>query len=102
MPEEYESFVTQQRSALRQQSDQLIDFYAEAHGKSNGQAKVDSLVTRLANEASNRKVEWTSGYCDFMRAVTTKAAQAEPADLGALARSQPHARRLLSARACTP
>lgn len=102
MPEPYAAFVERQGDALRGHSGSLIAFYEAAHGEAAGRQAVDALVTQLANQASTRKVDWTAGYCDFMRAVTLRAAETPPAGLGRLAKVQPHARKLLEARACQP
>lgn len=102
MTEPYAAFVESQADALRGHSDSLIGFYQDAHGETAGQEAVDALVTQLANQASTRKVDWTAGYCDFMRAVTLRAAKTQPSDLGQLAQVQPHARKLLETRACQP
>ena len=101
-PEPYAAFVDRQGDALRRHSDSLIAYFEAAHGEAAGQQAVDAFVTQLANQASARKVDWTAGYCDFMRAVTLRAAETAPDALGQLARMQPHARKLLKAQACRP
>ena len=100
MPEPYAAFVDRQRPALQRYGATLIDHYAELHGEKQGLRAVDTLVTRLANQAATRQVAWTAEYCEFMRAVTARATEATPAGLGRFASKQPHARRLLGDDAC--
>lgn len=99
-PEPYAAFVRNQSAALKRHGTELTEHYAALYGEQKGARARDALVTRLANEASTRKVAWTADYCAFVRALTLRAAEAPAGRLGAFARTQPHARRALDAGAC--
>lgn len=100
MPKPYAAFIQRQGDALSRHGAALIDYYARTYGETDGPRALDALVTRLANEASTRKVDWPAGYCEFMQALLDRAA-ATPSDrLARFAASQPHARRTLRAGAC--
>ena len=99
MPAPYASFVANQSETLRRHGAALNAFYAETRGEGGARA-VDALVTRLANEASTRKVDWPEGYCEFMLALTERAASLNPDDLASFAASHPHAKRTVAKGAC--
>jgi hypothetical protein len=95
-PNEYAQFVNRQQSTLQRHGGALTQYYRAAYGKDEGQRRLDSLVTRLANEASRRKSAWPSGYCDFVTALTLRAAAAPPGRLADFAARTPHAQRAMA------
>lgn len=97
-PEPYAAFIRNQSTALKRHGTELTEHYAALYGEKDGARARDALVTRLANEASTRKVAWTTDYCAFVQALTLRAAAA--GRLAEFARAQPHARRALDDRAC--
>ena len=96
----YAAFVNQQETQLRRHGGTLSDYYTSAYGDNAGQRKLDALVTRLANEASQRKTRWPSGYCDFVFALTHRAAATPPERLAEFASAQPPGRRASTLAVC--
>ena len=96
----YSDFVSRQSEDLKAHGAALIGYFDRAYGGREGQRKLDALATRLANEASSRKTEWTADYCAFLRALTERAAGLAPGKLGLFAAAQPHARKTATQDAC--
>ena len=96
----YAKFVQRQAPALKAHSAALIEHFRRAYGEPEGQRRLDTLATRLANEASTRKTDWTADYCAFLRALTERATATPPDKLGAFAAVHPHARRTAADGAC--
>ncbi len=99
-PEAYAAFVDRQSEELRRHGGALAQFYARNYGDRTGERKLNALMTRLANEASSRKSQWPTGYCDFVAALTHRAASAPPGGLADFAANQPHARHAMGAQGC--
>jgi hypothetical protein len=96
-PNEYGEFVNRQQRTLQRHGGALTQYYLAAYGEDEGQRRLDTLVTRLANEASRRKSAWPSGgYCNFITALTIRAAAEPPARLADFAASTPHAQRAMA------
>lgn len=91
---QYAMFVERHAPTLREYGSMLTRYFKDRYGEREGQRALDAYVTRLANEASTRKSDWTSHYCLFVAALHDQASSLPRGDLGPFASRQPQARRL--------
>jgi hypothetical protein len=68
----YNEFVTRYRSELIKQGQSLREMYDRRHGRA-GTTHMNQLVTRLANEASQRSVTHRYGFCQQSALLFAKA-----------------------------
>jgi hypothetical protein len=79
----YNQFVVKYRGELVKQGQSLRDMFDRRHGR-NGSHHMNALVTRLANEASQRSVAQRYGFCQQSALLFAKALAAPEPDLPAL------------------
>jgi hypothetical protein len=79
----YNEFVTRYRSDLIKQGQSLREMFDRRHGRS-GTTHMNALVTRLANEASQRSVTQRYGFCQQSRMLFAKALENGNANLSDL------------------
>lgn len=68
----YNKFVTRYRSELIEQGQSLREMFDRRHGRT-GAARMNALVTQLANEASQRSVTQRYGFCQQSALLFSKA-----------------------------
>jgi hypothetical protein len=87
----YNSFVSTFKSYLKNQGENLRVFYDNSYGES-GTARLNRLVTRLANQASSRTLnQSTSKFCAQAKARFETILTAPPRQLAYLAQTSPRA-----------
>jgi hypothetical protein len=77
--ERYNQFVTRFKSELGEQGRKLRQMYNRAYGGA-GEAQLNRMVTRLANEASQRNLADPSGFCTKTSNWLVEALFIPPAD----------------------
>ncbi len=92
--QQYAAFVQRHEPTLREYGTILTQYFTDRYGHADGQRALDAFVTRLANQASNRKSGWASHYCSFVAALHHQTAMLPSGALGSFASRQPAARRL--------
>jgi hypothetical protein len=83
--QQYAAFVQQHESTLREYGTVLTDYFYSRYGRAEGQPALDAFVTKVANEASSRKSEWSSHYCPLVSALHHPASSLPSASLGSFA-----------------
>ncbi len=79
----YNEFVTRYRSELIKQGQSLREMFDRRHGRA-GTTHMNMLVTRLANEASQRSVTQRYGFCQQSAVLFAKALEQANPSLGDL------------------
>ena len=79
----YNEFVTRYRSELIKQGRSLREMFDRRHGKA-GTTHMNALVTRLANEASQRSVAHRYGFCQQSAVLFAKALEVDNPNLPGL------------------
>ena len=87
----YNTFVSTFKPQIKKQSANLKAYFKKAYGAGATQ-KLNKLITRLANQASQRSLSQpTSKFCATMEARFEKVLSTQPAQLISLAQSSPTA-----------
>ena len=79
----YNEFVTRYRNDLIKQGQSLRELFDRRHGRA-GTTHMNALVTRLANEASQRSVTQRYGFCQQSAMLFAKALEEENPNLNDL------------------
>lgn len=88
----YNAFVTTFKPFLKQQGAQLRTFFVEQYGPSGGPQRLDRMVTRLANGASQRSLSQpTEAFCAKAKARFDRVLGADAQGLMKMARTSPTA-----------
>ena len=88
----YNAFVTTFKPYLKTQGQELRTYFTEAFGPNTGPKRLNDMVTRLANVASqNSLTQPTSAFCAQARQRFDAVLNATPQKLAQMARSNPAA-----------
>jgi len=88
----YNAFVTTFKPFLKDQGAQLRTFFVEQYGLSDGPGRLNRMVTRLANTASQRSLNQSNQvFCEQAKARFDAVLSAPAQDLLHLARTNPSA-----------
>jgi hypothetical protein len=88
----YNAFVTTFRPVLKTQGAQLRTFFVQNYGLKNGPKRLNKLVTRLANSASQRSLtQSTQAFCAQTEARFKQLLSSDAKTLFTLARTNPTA-----------
>lgn len=88
--DKYNSFVKKFSKELVGQSSNMQNYFKRAHG-SRATQELNALVTNLANEASQRVLQYRGDYCSDAAMLFDAVLAAAPKDLVAFAASRPYA-----------
>lgn len=89
----YNAFVTGFKPYLKSQGRELHSFFAKTFGPSAGPQRLNKLVTRLANTASQNSIgQPTSAFCAAAQQRFDAVLSANPKMLAKLARTSPTAK----------
>lgn len=86
----YNAFVTAFKPYLQNQGTVLRTFFTDQFGPSAGPNKLNKMITRLANEASQNSLS-QGDYCDQARARFSAILQGSPKGVGKVAHANPTA-----------
>ena len=88
--EKYNAFVRKFSSELTGLGGNLKSYFSRAHG-GRGAPEMNSLVTNLANEASQRAMGYQGNYCDDTASLFESVLAVQPRELTIFAAGRPHA-----------
>lgn len=86
----YNAFVERHRHNLRAHARVLRRFFTRLHG-GTGDAHLNSFVTRMANQASERSIAMGDRFCAWAGGLFAEVETARSEELGPLAARQPSA-----------
>jgi len=88
--DKYNSFVRKFSSELVGQTNSMKNYFTRAHG-SRATQEMNSLVTNLANEASQRVIKYEGNFCSDASALFDAVLAVSPKELVSFAAARPHA-----------
>ena len=87
----YNTFVRRFGGELTDLGANLKRYFSRAHGGKGGAPAMNSLVTNLANEASQRAMGYRGDYCNDSASLFTAVLAVPPRELSSFAASRPFA-----------